>query len=305
MPRNADDFFGGPATFSFKDDQRMNKWFGGLITDDPFTQQMTEYNSQTPAWWDAEKTRPKMQLQVILDTSLGRVPERADANDDGVRRLFIKDSGDLNKAVQAALREVGVRKLERGGELYGINTGKRANDKGGNDARTFQALYRAPTAQTLALLDQRHPVRVEQPQAQVFDMGAAPQAPAPAAPPWEPSQAPAAPVFPNQTTTAYATPVQQQPQYAPAPVQLPAYAPPAPVAPQPVPEQANPFAPPAYAPPAYQPPAPEQGVAYQYPIGTLTPAAPMAPGQVPPPAWATQPAAPAPEQGIPPNPFAS
>lgn len=304
MPRNADDFFGGPATFSFKDDQRMNKWFGGLITDDPFTQQMTVYNSQDPAWWDAEKTRPKMQLQVILDTSLGRMPERADANDDGVRRLFIKDSGDLNKAVQAALREVGVRKLERGGELYGINTGKRANDKGGNDARTFQALYRAPTAQTLALLDQRHPVRVEQPQAQVFDMGAAPQAPAPAAPPWEPSQAPAAPVFPNQPTT-YAAPVQQQPQYAPAPVQLPAYAPPAPAAPQPAPEQANPFAPPTYAPPAYQPPAPEQGIAYQYPIGALTPAAPMAPGQVPPPAWATQPAAPAPEQGIPPNPFAS
>jgi hypothetical protein len=292
---SAENFFGGPPTYSFADDLRMGKWCGGIVAEEPFKQQRTNMDDNQPEYWDAEKQRPKMQLVLQIDSHLGAVPERVDQNDDGMRRLFVGDSGDLNKAVKAALAQHGVRSIQRGCTLYVCNTGMRpAKRKGARDARTFQAAYQPPTPQILAALDAKRPQHSGG--AGEF-FGAAQVAPAqqpappapfagqPSAAPWQPQAAPVAPPA--------APPVFQPTAVAEQPAQVPAYAPApgSPIGSQPLVQQV-----PTQAPPLAQvgtPAAPEQ-----YP-GQL------AAQQTPP--WA-QPGyvpgqTPAPAAAVPPNPF--
>lgn len=312
---SADNFFGGPPTYSFADDVRIGAWCGGVIEDEPFKQQRTSIEDQNVLlWWDDAKTRPKMQLVLSIDSTLGAVAERVDTNDDGRRRLFVMDAGDLNKAVKAALLQVGARSLQRGGVLYVCNTGRRPSKmKGGQPARTFQAAYQPPTPEMLARLDaKRAPAAPSQQAPDGFFAGPPTAAPAPApatpfanqpsAAPWQPqvaAPAPAAapPAFQPQAAAAVAQPVQyappvtgfpQQPvQYAPtqAPPLAQVQQPPAPGPAGPP----NPFAQPVVAPAAAEqypgqvsasrtPPWAQPGyVAGQQPAPAATPPNPFQP----------------------------
>lgn len=284
---SADNFFGGPPTYSFADDVRIGAWCGGVIEDEPFKQQRTSIEDQNVLlWWDEAKTRPKMQLVLSIDSTLGAAAERVDANDDGRRRLFVMDAGDLNRAAKAALLQVGARSLQRGGVLYVCNTGRRPSKmKGGQPARTFQAAYQPPTPEMLARLDAKRAPAAPQQAPDGFFAGPPTAAPAPApfvnqpsAAPWQPQAAPPAPA---------AAPPAFQPQVA-------AGAP----APSPFPQGT-----PQYQPQTYQQPAqPQYAPAPGTPVGQQ-PMVQQLPTQAPPLAQVQQPPAPGPAG--PPNPFAA
>lgn len=150
----ADNFFGGAPSLTYgnihQDTTWLNRWRGGLITEDPVQSQQTDMNTGVPKFWDVERTRPMMQLVVTLVCD-GSGPaaekglptdERTGPNDDGRRRLFVKGK-DLTQAIQKAFRDKNAPGLRVGGHLYVCWTGTRPGSIGG-PARTWNAVYFPP-----------------------------------------------------------------------------------------------------------------------------------------------------------------
>lgn len=189
---SAFDFFAPRASHSWKF-TNPGDTHTGTITEVSDARQATEYGSNELAYWDKERTRPKMQVAVTLDTT-ERDPQ--DANDTGKRTLWVVEdgrSGSILSAIRQAVHQAGAGTIDIGGQLTVTFSGFDPNSKNpANPRKIYTAAYQAPAPAGGMFTNQAPAQPVAQPAA----------APAPAAP----APAPAAPAPAAQPVAAPATP---------------------------------------------------------------------------------------------------
>ena len=189
---SAFDFFAPRASHSWKF-TNPGDTHTGTITEVSDARQATEYGSNELAYWDKERTRPKMQVAVTLDTA-ERDPQ--DANDTGKRTLWVVEdgrSGSILSAIRQAVHQAGAGTIDIGGQLTVAFSGFDPNSKNpANPRKIYTAAY-VPPAPAGGMFTNQAPA---QPAA-----APAPAAPAPAAPAQPVAPAPAA-----QPVAAPATP---------------------------------------------------------------------------------------------------
>ena len=189
---SAFDFFAPRASHSWKF-TNPGDTHTGTITEVSDARQATEFGSNEPAYWDREKTRPKMQVAVTLDTA-ERDPQ--DANDTGKRTLWVVEdgrSGSILSAIRQAVHQAGAGTIDIGGQLTVAFSGFDPNSKNPANPRKIYAASYVPPAPAGGMFTNQAPA---QPAA----------APAPAAPAPAPAQPAAAPAPAAQPVAAPATP---------------------------------------------------------------------------------------------------
>lgn len=141
---SAFDFFAPRASHSWKF-TNPGDTHTGTITEVSDARQATEFGSNEPAYWDREKTRPKMQVAVTLDTA-ERDPQ--DANDTGKRTLWVVEdgrSGSILSAIRQAVHQAGAGTIDIGGQLTVTFSGFDPNSKNpANPRKVYTAAYQAP-----------------------------------------------------------------------------------------------------------------------------------------------------------------
>ena len=193
---SAFDFFAPRASHSWKF-TNPGDTHTGTITEVSDARQATEYGSNELAYWDKERTRPKMQVAVTLDTT-ERDPK--DANDTGKRTLWVVEdgrSGSILSAIRQAVHQAGAGTIDIGGQLTVAFSGFDPNSKNPANPRKVYAASYVPPAPAGGMFTSQAPAPVAQPAAP------APAAPAPA--PAAPAQ-PVAPAPAAQPVAAPATP---------------------------------------------------------------------------------------------------
>lgn len=182
---SAFDFFAPRASHSWKF-TNPGDTHTGTITEVSDARQATEYGSNELAYWDKERTRPKMQVAVTLDTA-ERDPQ--DANDTGKRTLWVVEdgrSGSILSAIRQAVHQAGAGTIDIGGQLTVTFSGFDPNSKNPANPRKIYAAAYVPPAPAGGMFTSQAPA---QPVA-----APAPAAPAPApAAPAQPVAAPATP----------------------------------------------------------------------------------------------------------------
>lgn len=169
-----EDFFaprgGGAPSFDFE--KKIGNGVIGTIVKMEKVQQTKQGDPDTKLWFDKEQTRPRMQLNVTLQTDLRdwkgcKVPTDAEGNDkpasedDGTRRVYLKFKSQ--EAVGEALRKAGEKTPKLGGRLGLKLSGIQPNPTGSGSIHLYEAMYEAPSG------------------AEGFDFGAAAEATAVAA----------------------------------------------------------------------------------------------------------------------------
>lgn len=198
---SAFDFFAPRASHSWKF-TNPGDTHTGTITEVSDARQATEYGSNELAYWDKERTRPKMQVAVTLDTT-ERDPQ--DANDTGKRTLWVVEdgrSGSILSAIRQAVHQAGAGTIDIGGQLTVAFSGFDPNSKNPANPRKIYSASYVPPAPAGGMFTNQAPARPAAP---------APAAPAPVAQPVAPAAQPAPAAAPAQPVPAPATP-------APAPV---------------------------------------------------------------------------------------
>lgn len=164
---SAFDFFAPRASHSWKF-TNPGDTHTGTITEVSDARQATEYGSNELAYWDKERTRPKMQVAVTLDTA-ERDPQ--DANDTGKRTLWVVEdgrSGSILSAIRQAVHQAGAGTIDIGGQLTVTFSGFDPNSKNpANPRKVYTAAY-VPPAPAGGMFTNQAPAQ--------------PAAPAPAAP---------------------------------------------------------------------------------------------------------------------------
>ena len=193
---SAFDFFAPRASHSWKF-TNPGDTHTGTITEVSDARQATEFGSNEPAYWDREKTRPKMQVAVTLDTT-ERDPQ--DANDTGKRTLWVVEdgrSGSILSAIRQAVHQAGAGTIDIGGQLTVIFSGFDPNSKNpANPRKVYSASY-VPPAPAGGMFTNQAPAQP------VAPAPAAPAAPAqPVAAPATPAPVPAVPDAVRQAVTA-------------------------------------------------------------------------------------------------------
>ncbi|KRD51939.1 hypothetical protein [Microbacterium sp. Root280D1] len=171
----------------------------GTVKSAPRERQQTKYGTQEPDFWP--NGDPKMQILVDLQTD-----QRADANDDGERTLYVA-SKNMKKAIGEAIRAANASDIAPGGVLTVSYVGNDPASKNpANPAKLYQAQYTAPSSafvqQTAAaIVQQQTPAFVPsggpqfvpstpQPAQQQFNSATQQQAQQPAQPTLAPGDAP-------------------------------------------------------------------------------------------------------------------
>ena len=194
---SAFDFFAPRASHSWKF-ANPGDTHTGTITEVSDARQATEYGSNELAYWDKERTRPKMQIAVTLDTA-ERDPQ--DSNDTGKRTLWVVEdgrSGSILSAIRQAVHQAGAGTIDIGGQLTVTFSGFDPNSKNPANPRKIYAASYVPPAPAGGMFTSQAPA---QPVAQPAPAPATPAAPAPA-----PVAQPAAPAPAAQPVAAPATP---------------------------------------------------------------------------------------------------
>ena len=141
---SAFDFFAPRASHSWKF-ANPGDTHTGTITEVSDARQASEFGSNEPAYWDREKTRPKMQVAVTLDTT-ERDPQ--DANDTGKRTLWVVEdgrSGSILSAIRQAVHQAGAGTIDIGGQLTVTFSGFDPNSKNpANPRKIYSASYVPP-----------------------------------------------------------------------------------------------------------------------------------------------------------------
>ena len=196
---SAFDFFAPRASHSWKF-ATPGDTHTGTITEVSDARQATEYGSSELAYWDKERTRPKMQVAVTLDTA-ERDPQ--DANDTGKRTLWVVEdgrSGSILSAIRQAVHQAGAGTIDIGGQLTVTFSGFDPNSKNPANPRKIYSASYVPPAPAGGMFTNQAPAQpAVAPVAPV-----APAAPAPA--PVQPAAAPVAPAPAAQPVAAPATP---------------------------------------------------------------------------------------------------
>jgi hypothetical protein len=141
---NANDWLlsGGVRSASFK---QIGDSVTGFILRPPEVQQIRNFDSGQPEYWPDGK--PKMQIRAVLMTE-ERDP--ADPEDSGERAVYIR--ANVQRAVAQAVRQSGAKGLEVGGKLMVKYTGDgKASKRGFNPPKLYEAKYRAPTGEPVAV----------------------------------------------------------------------------------------------------------------------------------------------------------
>lgn len=205
---SAFDFFAPRASHSWKF-TTPGDTHTGTITEVGDARQSTEYGSNELAYWDKERTRPKIQVAVTLDTA-ERDPQ--DANDTGKRTLWVVEdgrSGSILSAIRQAVHQAGAGTIDIGGQLTVAFSGFDPNSKNpANPRKIYTAAYQAPAPAGGMFTNQAPAQPVAQPAAPAPETPAPapaapaqPVAPAPAAQP-VPAPVPAVPDAVRQAVTA-------------------------------------------------------------------------------------------------------
>lgn len=198
---SAFDFFAPRASHSWKF-ANPGDTHTGTITEVSDARQATEYGSNELAYWDKERTRPKMQVAVTLDTA-ERDPQ--DTNDTGKRTLWVVEdgrSGSILSAIRQAVAQVNAGTIDIGGQLTVTFSGFDPNSKNpANPRKVYSASYVPPAPAGGMFTSQAS----AQPVAAPVPAAPAPAAPAPAQP------VPAAPVAPAPAAQPVAAPATPAP----------------------------------------------------------------------------------------------
>lgn len=184
---SAFDFFAPRASHSWKF-TNPGDTHTGTITEVSDARQATEYGSNELAYWDKERTRPKMQVAVTLDTA-ERDPQ--DTNDTGKRTLWVVEdgrSGSILSAIRQAVHQAGAGTIDIGGQLTVTFSGFDPNSKNPANPRKIYSASYVPPAPAGGMFTNQAPA-----QPAAAPALAAP-APAPAAPAQPVAPAPAQPV---------------------------------------------------------------------------------------------------------------
>lgn len=203
---SAFDFFAPRASHSWKF-TTPGDTHTGTITEVSDARQATEYGSNELAYWDKERTRPKMQVAVTLDTA-ERDPQ--DSNDTGKRTLWVVEdgrSGSILSAIRQAVHQAGAGTIDIGGQLTVTFSGFDPNSKNPANPRKIYAASYVPPAPAGGMFTNQAPA---QPVAAAPAAPAQPVAPAPVAPAPAPA-APAQPVAPAPAAQPVAAPATPAP----------------------------------------------------------------------------------------------
>jgi hypothetical protein len=117
----------------------------GTVASAPEVKQQTDMSTGKPLTWD--NGDPRLQLVVTLQTTL-----HDEADDDGIRKLYVKGSKDpasksLHAAVAGAVQAAGAKGLDIGGVLTVTYIGNGVSKTPGfNPPKQYQATYKAPDA---------------------------------------------------------------------------------------------------------------------------------------------------------------
>lgn len=209
---SAFDFFAPRASHSWKF-TNPGDTHTGTITEVSDARQATEYGSNELAYWDKERTRPKMQVAVTLDTT-ERDPQ--DSNDTGKRTLWVVEdgrSGSILSAIRQAVHQAGAGTIDIGGQLTVAFSGFDPNSKNpANPRKIYSASYVPPAPAGGMFTNQAAAQPVAQPAPAQPVAAPAPAAPAPApaapapvaqpAPAATPAPVPAVPDAVRQAVTA-------------------------------------------------------------------------------------------------------
>jgi hypothetical protein len=137
-------------SWSFKD-RPIGTAYVGTVLETAWMQQ-TDYDTGKPVWWnpgedkpsihEAPGAKPVWQYVVTLQTD-----DRADADDDGRRRDFVKMGKSGTALLQQAVRDAGLADLERGCKYRKELTGTEpSSNPKFNDRKTYSWAVKAPTA---------------------------------------------------------------------------------------------------------------------------------------------------------------
>lgn len=203
---SAFDFFAPRASHSWKF-TNPGDTHTGTITEVSDARQASEFGSNEPAYWDREKTRPKMQVAVTLDTA-ERDPQ--DASDTGKRTLWVVEdgrSGSILSAIRQAVHQAGADTIDIGGQLTVTFSGFDPNSKNPQNPRKIYSASYVPPAPAGGMFTNQAPAQpaAPAPVAQPVAPAAQPApAPAPAQPvaPATPAPVPAVPDAIRQAVTA-------------------------------------------------------------------------------------------------------
>lgn len=203
---SAFDFFAPRASHSWKF-ATPGDTHTGTIIEVSDARQASEFGSNEPAFWDREKTRPKMQVAVTLDTA-ERDPQ--DASDTGKRTLWVVEdgrSGSILSAIRQAVHQAGAGTIDIGGQLTVTFSGFDPNSKNPANPRKIYSASYVPPAPAGGMFTNQAPAQpVAAPAAPAPAAPAQPVAPAPVAQP-----APAAPVAPAPAAQPVAVPATPAP----------------------------------------------------------------------------------------------
>lgn len=197
---SAFDFFAPRASHSWKF-ANPGDTHTGTITEVSDARQASEFGSNEPAYWDREKTRPKMQVAVTLD-SAERDPQ--DANDTGKRTLWVVEdgrSGSILSAIRQAVHQAGAGTIDIGGQLTVTFSGFDPNSKNPANPRKIYSASYVPPAPAGGMFTNQAPAPAAPVPAAPAPAPAAPAAPAPVAQP-VPAPVPAVPDAIRQAVTA-------------------------------------------------------------------------------------------------------
>lgn len=186
---SAFDFFAPRASHSWKF-TNPGDTHTGTITEVSDARQATEYGSNELAYWDKERTRPKMQVAVTLDTT-ERDPQ--DSNDTGKRTLWVVEdgrSGSILSAIRQAVHQAGAGTIDIGGQLTVAFSGFDPNSKNPANPRKIYAASYVPPAPAGGMFASQAP-------AQPVAAPATPAAPAPVAQPAAPATPAPVPAVPD------------------------------------------------------------------------------------------------------------
>lgn len=139
QPTDTSGFFGGGAAISWDDRKGYVKGTprGGKVIDKKITNQTKMGTNEVIPWPDGS---PRKQMELTLQTA-----ERADPQDDGQRRLFIK--GDLPRATREAMKPYGKHDIEIGAWFYAAWVDEKPSKQAGyNPQKIFNAVYAPPGA---------------------------------------------------------------------------------------------------------------------------------------------------------------
>lgn len=145
---NVNDFIHGGKGVTSAKFQSLNDACAGTILDFEVSQ-CRDFKTNDPEWWDEEKTQPKEQLVITLQTD-----QRDGDEDDGKRRLFAKKPGNMLTAIADALDTAGAE-IAKGGRLAVVFTGEKPHENPKfNNIKEYAAAYEAPAkGQADALLN--------------------------------------------------------------------------------------------------------------------------------------------------------